>query len=76
MIAISVKKKVTDKVFIMTDVVQTDKECIQRLLELAEYYDVVSFISVEEKELQTRTWSYDRSVDAADRVSSDSGLWI
>lgn len=76
MIAIFVKKKVTDEIFQMIDVVQTDKECVQRLQDLAEYYDVVSFVSVEGKELHSRRWSYDRSVDATNKVLSDSGLWI
>ena len=61
MIIIYAKRRVSDPVFEYMSTVETDEECAERLCELADFYDVLSYVEINNHDLTSRRFEFDRS---------------
>ena len=58
MIILYVKKEVTDPVWNYIDTVYTDQACMERLEELAGYYNGVAWVEVNHDDLSSRRYEF------------------
>ena len=61
MIIIYAKRRVLDPVFEYIGTVETGEECAEKLYELADFYDALSYVEINNHDLTSRRFEFNRS---------------